>query len=166
MFDRLTANARKSFKSARTETLRLGHHSIDTEHPLLGLLLMHEGVAWAALKQLGTNNDSVRMKLERRLCTGSFQVTHGILPFSLPCRSAIRLAMESMVVMNEPEVGTGDLLLGAVYELAGKFTVVAATDVCAAVVKASGNDDPDCRIAHQLDKSLQRLLAKEGQERG
>jgi ATP-dependent Clp protease ATP-binding subunit ClpC len=56
----LTPRAKKVLELAVDEAHRLNHHSIGTEHLLLGLVREGEGIACRALQSLGVNLEKVR----------------------------------------------------------------------------------------------------------
>ncbi|MEO0213668.1 MAG: Clp protease N-terminal domain-containing protein, partial [candidate division WOR-3 bacterium] len=51
--ERFTERAKRALLSAREEALRFGNEYIGTEHLLLGILNINEGIAIAALTNLG-----------------------------------------------------------------------------------------------------------------
>ena len=67
MFERFTDRARQVTVVAREEAERLGHPVIGTEHVLLGLLGVPEGVAAGVLTGAGLTPDDVRADIDRHL---------------------------------------------------------------------------------------------------
>src|SRR6478735_6681613 len=59
-----TPRALQVLRLARTEAARLNHTSADTEHLLLGVMRLRQGVAVNALKRLGLDLETVRLKIE------------------------------------------------------------------------------------------------------
>ena len=56
---RFDEGARHVIVLAQDETRRLNHHSIDTQHHLLGVLRLGHGVAASALASLGIDYNAV-----------------------------------------------------------------------------------------------------------
>jgi ATP-dependent Clp protease ATP-binding subunit ClpA len=63
VFERFTKRARQSLAEAQLEAANLGHNFIGTEHLLLGLMRVHEGVASQVLTAAGVEIDRVREKV-------------------------------------------------------------------------------------------------------
>ena len=62
-----TPRAKKALELALREALSLGHNCIDTEHILLGLLDVHEGVAARVLLDFDADSEKIRNKVIRML---------------------------------------------------------------------------------------------------
>ena len=60
-----TQNARKVIEYAAEEARNLNHKYIGTEHILLGLLRVSEGIASQVLVNLGVNIENARMEIEK-----------------------------------------------------------------------------------------------------
>ena len=60
MFERFTNLSRQSLVLAQVEARELGHDWLGTEHQLLGLLRLGEGVAYRVLTDAGVAPDAVR----------------------------------------------------------------------------------------------------------
>ena len=54
-FHKFTERARKTLQLAEKEAYRFGHSSIGTEHILIGLLQIEDGIAARVLKGLGVD---------------------------------------------------------------------------------------------------------------
>ena len=63
MFERFTERARQVVVLAQDEARALKHNYIGTEHILLGLLRVQEGIAARALRSLGVTPGPVRVQL-------------------------------------------------------------------------------------------------------
>lgn len=66
MFERFTEGARRVVVAAQQEARELGHRPIGTEHLLLGLVLVEDGVAAAVLRRSGLTASEMRDELARR----------------------------------------------------------------------------------------------------
>ncbi|HUS60968.1 MAG TPA: Clp protease N-terminal domain-containing protein, partial [Acidimicrobiales bacterium] len=60
MFERFTKKSREVLVLAQKEAQLCGHGFLGTEHILLGLIALGEGVGAAALSALGVSLDDVR----------------------------------------------------------------------------------------------------------
>ena len=65
MFERFTRRSRATLASAQNEAGRLGHNFLGTEHLLLGLLAIGEGVASDVLTAAGTSHAAVDAAVRR-----------------------------------------------------------------------------------------------------
>jgi|SRR6266516_4743936 len=70
MFERFTEQARHSVVLAQDEARRLRHGYIGTEHLLLGLLAIGDGVAARTLEQLGVDLETARTDVARAIGVG------------------------------------------------------------------------------------------------
>jgi ATP-dependent Clp protease ATP-binding subunit ClpA len=59
MFERFDDLARQALVEAQAEALALGHDFLGTEHQLLGILRLEQGVAWGALQAAGVSHPDV-----------------------------------------------------------------------------------------------------------
>ncbi len=65
MFDKFTNRAKQVIKLAKKEAQRLNHNYLGTEHVLLGLLKLGQGIAVNVLRNLNLDYESVRAEVER-----------------------------------------------------------------------------------------------------
>ena len=63
----LTPRAKKAIELAVAEARRLNHHSIGTEHLLLGLIRERDGTAMGVLQTLGIDPEALRSRVDERL---------------------------------------------------------------------------------------------------
>ena len=82
MFGNFTQRASRAVKLAQDEARRLNHDYIGTEHILLGLVALGEGVAAEVLKGLGIDLKKLRREIEKIVGTGENILVAGQLPFS------------------------------------------------------------------------------------
>ena len=112
MYERFTDRARSVMKFARTESQRLAHKYIGTEHILLGLIEEGTGVGINVLKNLGIDLAKARMEVENILQRESEPATRGQSPQSPLAKKAIEYAMDEARNLNHNYLGTEHLLLG------------------------------------------------------
>jgi ATP-dependent Clp protease ATP-binding subunit ClpA len=110
-FDRFTGRTRNILASAQEEAVRFKHSYIDTEHLLLGLLRVDEGVAIRALVRLGAAPDQVRAAVEDIIGRGEYrtQTATGLTPRA---KRALELAVETADLVKQSYVCTEHILLG------------------------------------------------------
>ncbi len=115
-FGNFTPRARQAVNLAGREAEKLNHDEIGTEHLLLGILALGEGVAVNVLYTMGVNLDALRLEIEK--CCGSFggAQTQGKLPFSKRAVKVFQLATREAQSMNYNFVGTEHLLLAILRE--------------------------------------------------
>ncbi len=107
----LTPRARQAIDLARQEADRFNHDYIGTEHLLLGILALGEGVAVEAMKSMGIQLDTLRFEVEKVVGTGGATKTAGALPLTPRLKKIIVLAAAEARGMNYNFVGTEHLLL-------------------------------------------------------
>ena len=69
-----TPRAQQVLALARKEADRFNHNYIGTEHVLLGLIKLGQGVAVSVLQRMGLDLESVRMEVEKEVGTGSKKI--------------------------------------------------------------------------------------------
>ncbi len=114
MFRRFTQRARDTILFAQEEARELGSNAIGTEHILLGLLRVGEGIGARALLNLGIESESIRDEIKRQLgAGGSFKSEEGDgeLPITPRTKKVFNLAFEEARGQGVNYVGTEHLLL-------------------------------------------------------
>src|SRR5580765_4635669 len=101
MFERFTENARRSVVLAQQEARTLGHGEIDTDHLLLGLLGVEEGIAASVLADLGVRLADVRAKAKR----GQLE-TAGQIPFTPRAKRTLELSLREALSIGHNHIGT------------------------------------------------------------
>ena len=119
MWDKFTNRAKQVKKLAEKEAQRLNHNYVGTEHILLGLIRLGQGVAVDVLKKLNLDFDTIRMEIEKIVGTGSEKPTT-TPPVTTPRATRVfELAAEEAARMKHNYVGTEHLLLGLLMEQDG-----------------------------------------------
>lgn len=111
-----TPRARHALVLAKQEAERFNHDYIGTEHLLLGILALGEGIAVSALKATGINLDSLRLEVERISGIGGETKLEGEQPVTARLKKVLYLAMQEAQSMNYNYVGTEHLLLAILRE--------------------------------------------------
>lgn len=119
MFDKFTNRAKQVIKLAKKEAQRLNHNYLGTEHILLGLLKLGQGVAVNVLKSLNLDFDSVRQEVERLVGYGPEIQVYGDPALTGRVKKAFDSANEEAFVLEHNYVGTEHLLLGILSQVDG-----------------------------------------------
>jgi len=101
---------------AREEANRLHHNFLGTEHLLLGLIKLGQGVAVNVLAKLGLDLETVRREVEKQVGTGPDQKMIGSTPYTARVKKVIALAQKEARALHHAYVGTEHLLLGLLRE--------------------------------------------------
>lgn len=107
----LTDRARHAIDLAQEEARRLDHNYVGTEHLLLGLLGVPDGVAAKALLKLGVNAAAVRHKVEEFVGRGA-KPARGNAPFTPRAKKSLESARSEAQGLGHNYVGTEHILLG------------------------------------------------------
>ena len=110
MFERFTDRARQVVVEAQAEARQLRHNYIGSEHILLGLLNVEEGVAGRILLPLGVTVEDVRADVVRVVGEGP-AVTTGQIPFTPDGKKLLELALREAQAVGDQHIGTEHLLL-------------------------------------------------------
>lgn len=116
MFDRFTNRARQVIILARKEADRFNHNYIGTEHILLGLIKLGEGVAVNVLRRMGLDFETVRLEVEKAVGTGPETKMIGEIPLTSRAKKVIEYAVEEAKALHHSYIGTEHLLLGLLRE--------------------------------------------------
>src|ERR1051325_11139448 len=119
MSNRFTERAQRVILIAQEEAKRLNHDYVGTEHILLGLIALGEGVAAQVLANLGVDLRRVRAEIEKIVGTGDNVMLLGEIPFTPRAKKVLELAVEEAQNMGHNYVGTEHLLLGLIREEEG-----------------------------------------------
>src|SRR5579859_6773184 len=111
-----TPRAQQVLALARKEADRFNHNFVGTEHLLLGLIKLGQGVAVNVLQKLGLDLETVRMEVEKQVGTGPDQKMIGNIPYTPRVKKVIALAQKEAKNLNHTYVGTEHLLLGLLRE--------------------------------------------------
>ena len=111
-----TPRAQQVLALARKEADRLNHNFLGTEHLLLGLIKLGQGVAVNVLQKMGLDLETVRLEVEKQVGTGPDQKMAGNIPYTPRVKKVIALAQKEAKNLNHTYVGTEHLLLGLLRE--------------------------------------------------
>jgi ATP-dependent Clp protease ATP-binding subunit ClpA len=112
LFENFSPRAQQVLTLARKEAERFNHHFVGTEHVLLGLIKLGQGVAVNVLQKMGIDLDSVRMEVERQVGTGPDKKAIGNIPYTPRVKRVLALAAKEAKALTHTYVGTEHILLG------------------------------------------------------
>ena len=113
MFERFTDRSRRVLAVAQEEARELDHAFIDTEHILLGLLRVTDGVAARSLDSLGVTYDDVRASVTAMELLSSNERSSAPA-FTPRAKKVLELALREALALHHSYVGTEHILLGLV----------------------------------------------------
>ncbi len=111
-----TPRAQQVLALARKEADRFNHNFVGTEHLLLGLIKLGQGVAVNVLQKMGLDLETVRMEVEKQVGTGPDQKLMGNIPYTPRVKKVLALASKEAKALNHTYVGTEHILLGLLRE--------------------------------------------------
>ncbi len=111
-----TPRAQQVLALARKEADRFNHSYVGTEHLLLGLIKLGQGVAVNVLERMGLDLETVRMEVEKEVGTGNGQKVSGSIPYTPRVKKVLALANKEAKALNHSYVGTEHILLGLLRE--------------------------------------------------
>jgi hypothetical protein len=115
MFERFTDRARRVVVLAQEEARLLDHNSIGTEHLLLGLMRVDDGVAVTALRSLDVSLDAVRVEVEQIIGRGTAP-PEGHIPFTPRAKKVLEMSLREALQLAHNYIGTEHILLGLLRE--------------------------------------------------
>lgn len=86
-----TPRAQQVLALARKEADRFHHNYVGTEHILLGLIKLGQGVAVSVLQKMGLDLETVRNAVEKQVGTGQETKTQSSIPYTPRVKKSSRL---------------------------------------------------------------------------
>ncbi len=116
MFERFTDQARRVVTLAQEEARMLDHDYVGTEHVLLGLIRVDDGMAARALASLGISPTAVRQQVEEITGQGKKRAPAGHIPFTPRAKKVLELSLREALHLGDNYIGTEHILLGLIRE--------------------------------------------------
>ena len=110
MMQRFTDDAQRVLSFAQEAALELGHDYVGTEHVLIGLIKVKNGVAAKALNELGLSAETIIEAVEEHIGRGNKKASSVYMTPRV--KHVLELAVEVANHMNHNYVGTEHILLG------------------------------------------------------
>jgi ATP-dependent Clp protease ATP-binding subunit ClpC len=143
MMNDFTPRAQQVLMFARKEAERFNHNYVGTEHLLLGLIKLGQGVAVNVLQKMGLDLERVRMEVEKHVGSPPDTKMIGNIPYTPRVQKVLALAAKEAKALNHSYIGTEHILLGLLREGEG----------IAAQVLKSLEVDP-ARVRNEILKEL------------
>ena len=111
MMNNFTPRAQQVLALASKEAGRFNHNYVGTEHLLLGLIKLGQGVAVNELQRMGLDLERVRMEVEKHV--GSHPETNmiGNIPYTPRVKKVLALAGKEAQALHHSYLGTEHLCL-------------------------------------------------------
>ena len=111
-----TPRAQQVLALARKEADRFNHNYVGTEHLLLGLIKLGQGVAVNVLQKMGLDPETVRQEVEKQVGFGPENKMSGNIPYTPRVKKVLALAGKEAKALQHSYVGTEHILLGLLRE--------------------------------------------------
>jgi ATP-dependent Clp protease ATP-binding subunit ClpC len=111
-----TPRAQQVLALARKEADRFNHNYVGTEHILLGLIKLGQGVAVNVLGKMGLDLETVRLHVEQKVGSGPETKMVGNIPYTPRVKKVLALASKEAKALTHSYVGTEHILLGLLRE--------------------------------------------------
>ncbi|MFQ6132288.1 MAG: ATP-dependent Clp protease ATP-binding subunit, partial [Armatimonadota bacterium] len=116
LWERFTGHARRAVLLAHDEATKAKMRKIGTEHLLLGLVRLGEGVAAEVLQGMGIDLDRLRAELRKAMEIGAAQDATSEIAFTPGAQKALHFAFTEAKMLGHSYIGTEHILIGLVRE--------------------------------------------------
>ncbi|MFH2036570.1 MAG: ATP-dependent Clp protease ATP-binding subunit [Candidatus Zixiibacteriota bacterium] len=111
MNEMFTELARKAIEYARDEAARLRHDYIGTEHLLLGLIKLGDGIAVETIANLGLDTNDLKTSIEEVVQPSGGTMTMGQLPLTARAKKTLEVSGQEARAMKSKDIDTEHILL-------------------------------------------------------
>src|SRR5262249_27422895 len=101
---------------ASKEAERFNHNYMGTEHLLLGLIKLGQGVAVNVLQKMGLDLERVRMEVEKHVGSSRETKMIGHITYTPRVKTVLALAAKEAKALKHSYIGTEHILLGLLRE--------------------------------------------------
>ena len=149
MMQRFTDDAQRVLSFAQEAALELGHDYVGTEHVLIGLTKVKNGVAAKALNELGLSAETIIEDVENHIGRGHKKASSVYMTPRV--KHVLELAVEVANRMNHNYVGTEHILLGLLSDGSGvavgllRSHNIRANDIVESIQNILGSTDSTSR---------------------
>ena len=119
MFDKFTNRAKQVIKLGKKEAQKLNHNYLGTEHVLLGLIKLGQGIAVNVLRNFDLSYEIIREEIERVVGFGPEIQVYGEPALTSKAKKVFEYANEEANALGHNYVGTEHLLLALLKEKEG-----------------------------------------------
>ncbi|MFH1416260.1 MAG: ATP-dependent Clp protease ATP-binding subunit [Elusimicrobiota bacterium] len=116
MFNKFTKRAQKVIILSQEEAKKLNHDYVGTEHILLGILSLDEGVAAEAFKVIGVERKKLRQQVINMVGEGDNVLLSGDRPMTPRAKRVLSFSVQEAQELGHNFVGTEHILLGLIKE--------------------------------------------------
>lgn len=155
----LTPRANQAITLAKKEALKLKHNYVGTEHLLLGIVNLGQGVAVNVLRKMGINLENLSAEVEKNIGIGDSNATMQTLELSEGVKKSLSFAAQEATKLGHNYIGTEHLLLGILCD---------ENSVAQQVLKSMGVDIKTCKnlILAELNPNFVGDIPQEANEQG
>ncbi|NBO24033.1 MAG: ATP-dependent Clp protease ATP-binding subunit, partial [Chlamydiae bacterium] len=122
--DKFTNRAKQVIKLAKKEAQKLNHNYLGTEHVLLGLLKLGQGIAVNVLKNVGVDYETALAEVETMVGFGPEMQVYGDPTLTGKVKKVFEFANEEASSLNHNYVGTEHILLALIRQTDGVATQI------------------------------------------
>jgi ATP-dependent Clp protease ATP-binding subunit ClpA len=142
-----TPRAQQLLSLARKEAVKLNQNFVGTEHLLLGLVALGQGVAVNVLQNMGVDLQCVQAEVKKLVGLGPEQKVIGDFPYTPRVKKVLAIAWKEAGALSHKYVGTEHIVLGLLREGGG---------IAARVLKSMNVDIEQTRqeILNELDPNF------------
>jgi len=126
MNNKFSLRVQQVIQYSREEAIRLGHDFIGTEHLLLGLIRLGEGLATQILTNLNCDMDEIRETIEEMVEPSGSIAKVGNIPFTKRAEKVLKVSYIEGKNYNSEIIGTEHLLLALIKDEDGMAAQVLA----------------------------------------
>ncbi|MDX8416136.1 ATP-dependent Clp protease ATP-binding subunit [Intestinicryptomonas porci] len=155
----LTPRANQAITLAKKEALKLKHNYVGTEHLLLGIVNLGQGVAVNVLRKMGINLENLSAEVEKNIGIGDSNATMQTLELSEGVKKSLSFAAQEATKLGHNYIGTEHLLLGILCD---------ENSAAQQVLKSMGVDIKTCKnlILSELNPNFVGDIPQEANEQG
>ncbi len=162
-----TPRAQQVLALSRKEADRFNHNYVGTEHLLLGLIKLGQGVAVNVLQKMGLDLETVRQEVEKQVGSGQENKMTGNIPYTPRVKKVLALAGKEAKALQHSYVGTEHILLGLLREGEGVAAQVLRNlevDLDRTRNEVLKELDPNFNPSEEGEEGMEGIEAGEGEE--
>ena len=162
-----TPRAQQVLALSRKEADRFNHNYVGTEHLLLGLIKLGQGVAVNVLQKMGLDLETVRQEVEKQVGSGQENKMTGNIPYTPRVKKVLALAGKEAKALQHSYVGTEHILLGLLREGEGVAAQVLRNlevDLDRTRNEVLKELDPNFTPSEEGEEGMEGIEAGEGEE--
>ena len=162
-----TPRAQQVLALSRKEADRFNHNYVGTEHLLLGLIKLGQGVAVNVLQKMGLDLETVRQEVEKQVGSGQENKMSGNIPYTPRVKKVLALAGKEAKALQHSYVGTEHILLGLLREGEGVAAQVLKNlevDLDRTRNEVLRELDPNFTPSEEDEEGVEGLESGEGEE--